>query len=64
MKEKFINSIVFNGVHYKLQCEITAVNPIVCPKCGSTFAINSDGVGRCEYCGTYYSAKYKLEEIK
>ena len=64
MSDKYINRIKVNGVTYKLQCEITTVNPLICPKCGSTFAVNSDGVGRCDYCGTYYSAKYKLEEIK
>lgn len=63
MEEKFIDTIVLHGVAYKLRCEISAVNPIVCPKCGSSFAVNSDGVGRCDYCGTYYSAKYKIEEI-
>lgn len=61
MEEKYISRIAINGITYKLRCEVVEVNPIICPKCGASFELKY-GSGKCNYCGTYYTTKFSLEE--
>ena len=59
----FINRITMsNGKTYALQTELITVKPLVCPRCGSSFQLRY-GEGRCEYCGTYFTTKFSLEEV-
>ena len=57
----YINEIHIGGKRYKLRCDVVTVNPIVCPKCGSSFELKY-GSGRCEYCGTYFTTKFEIVE--
>ena len=58
----YIHSVKRGGKLYKLQCEVVTVNPIVCPKCGGSFELKY-GNGRCNYCGTYFTTKFNVEEV-
>jgi ribosomal protein S27AE len=61
--DKYISRIVVGGETYKIRAEVVTVYPTVCPKCGASFTLHY-GEGMCEYCGTHYSTKYSLEEVK
>ena len=50
-----------DGVTYKLRCEIVEVHPLTCTKCGSPLELHN-GHGKCEYCGTSYSAIMSIVE--
>lgn len=50
-----------DGRKYKLKCEIVQAHPLTCPKCGGNVTMNM-GWGKCDYCGTNYSAVVKIEE--
>lgn len=58
-------TIPFNGGYrtYKLKCEVVEVYPMTCPKCGGSLELRY-GNGKCEFCGTNYTTKFKLEETK
>ena len=59
----YINKITLpSGKTYGLKCEVIEIHPITCPKCGSSFELKY-GNGKCEYCGTYYTTKFSLEEV-
>ena len=45
-----------------LKCEVIAVHPISCPKCGGTFELKY-GEGICAFCGTRYSTRFYVEEV-
>ena len=56
----FINTIQMpNGKLYALQCTVTAVKPIVCPKCGGTVTLKY-GEGQCDFCKVRYTSKFEL----
>ena len=56
----FINIIQMpNGKLYALQCTVTAVKPIVCPKCGGTVTLKY-GEGQCDFCKVRYTSKFEL----
>lgn len=58
----FIKTIQMpNGKKYGLKCEIIAVHPISCPKCGGSFELKY-GEGTCQFCGTHYSTRFFVEE--
>lgn len=60
----FISSIKFpNGKTYGLKCQVVTAYPITCPKCGGTFEL-AFGKGRCDFCGTYFTTEFKIEEMK
>lgn len=59
--QRYISKIRINGVTYKLHCEIVEVHPLTCTKCGSPLE-SHNGHGRCEYCGTSYSAVMSIVE--
>jgi len=60
----FIKRITMpNGKIYALQTEVITAKQLVCPRCGSSFQLKY-GEGRCEYCGTYFTTKFNLEEVK
>lgn len=57
----YIDKIIIQGKIYKLRCEVVEAHPIVCKKCGASFQLKY-GEGRCEYCGTYYTTRFSIEE--
>lgn len=57
----YIDRIIIQGKIYKLRCEVVEAHPIVCKKCGASFQLKY-GEGRCEYCGTYYTTRFSIEE--
>ena len=57
----YISKISINGKTYKLRGEIVEIYPIICPKCGGNFELKY-GSGKCPYCNTYYTTKFKLVE--
>lgn len=59
--QRYISKICINGTTYKLRCEIVEVHPLTCTKCGSSLELHN-GHGRCEYCGTSYSAVMSIVE--
>lgn len=59
----YIHSIKIKGKLYKLQCEVVEVYPITCPKCGASVELTY-GQGQCLYCGTHYTTKFCLQEVK
>lgn len=59
----FISAVIINGKKYKLRCEIIEVHPLTCTKCGSPLELHN-GHGKCEYCGTSYSAIMSIVEDK
>lgn len=61
--QHYISSVRINGITYKLRCEIVEVHPLTCTKCGSPLELYN-GHGKCEYCGTSYSAIMSIVEDK
>ena len=61
--QHYISKVCINGVLYSLRCEIVEVHPLTCTKCGSPLELHN-GHGRCEYCGTSYSAVMSIVEDK
>ena len=61
--DKYISKIQVGDTVYKIRAEVVTVYPTICPKCGASFSLYY-GEGQCEYCGTHYSTKYSLEEVK
>lgn len=61
--QQYITAIKVGGTTYKLRCEIVEVHPLTCTKCGSPLELHN-GHGRCEYCGTNYSAIMSIVEDK
>lgn len=59
--QHYISKIRIGGTTYKLRCEIVEVHPLTCTKCGSPLELHN-GHGRCEYCGTSYSAIMSIVE--
>ena len=59
----YISKICVNGKTYGLKCEVVEVHPIVCKKCGGPVQLRY-GEGACEYCGTYYTTHFYMEECK
>ena len=59
----FISAVIINGKKYKLRCEIVEVHPLTCTRCGSPLELHN-GHGKCEYCGTSYSAIMSIVEDK
>ena len=59
----YISCIMVGGKKYKLRCEIVEVHPLTCTKCGSPLELHN-GHGKCEYCGTSYSAIMSIVEDK
>lgn len=59
--QHYISKIRIDGITYNLRCEIVEVHPLTCTKCGSPFELHN-GHGRCEYCGTSYSAVMSIVE--
>ena len=59
--QRYISQIRINGITYKLRCEIVEVHPLTCTKCGSPLELHN-GHGKCEYCGTNYSAIMSIVE--
>ena len=59
--QRYINKICIDGIMYKLRCEIVEVHPLTCTKCGSPLELHN-GHGKCEYCGTSYSAVISIVE--
>lgn len=60
----FISRVMLpNGKTYALRCEVVAVHPMTCPKCGSPLELHY-GEGKCEYCGTSYTSHFSIEEVK
>lgn len=57
----YISKIHVNGKTYALRCEVVEARPIICKKCGSSFQLKY-GEGQCEYCGTYYTTHFYIEE--
>ena len=61
--QHYITAIKVGSTTYKLRCEIVEVHPLTCTKCGSPLELHN-GHGRCEYCGTSYSAVMSIVEDK
>ena len=61
--QQYITAIKVGGKTYKLRCEIVEIHPLTCTKCGSPLELHN-GHGRCEYCGTNYSAIMSIVEDK
>lgn len=61
--QHYISAMRINGITYKLRCEIVEVHPLTCTKCGSPLEMHN-GHGKCEYCGTSYSAVMNIVEDK
>jgi len=59
--QHYISKIRIGGITYQLRCEIVEVHPLTCTKCGSPLELHN-GHGRCEYCGTSYSAIMSIVE--
>lgn len=59
--QRYISKIRIDGIMYKLRCEIVEVHPLTCTKCGSPLELHN-GHGKCEYCGTSYSAIMSIVE--
>lgn len=59
--QNYISRIQIGGKMYKFRCEIVEVHPLTCTKCGSPLELHN-GHGRCEYCGTNYSAVMNVVE--
>lgn len=59
--QPYISKVCIDGRMYKLRCEIVEVHPLTCTKCGSTLELHN-GHGKCEYCGTNYSAVMSIVE--
>lgn len=57
----YIDRIIIQGKIYKLRCEVVEARPIICKKCGASFTLKY-GEGKCEYCGTYYTTRFSIEE--
>ena len=57
----YISKICVNGKTYGLRCEVVEAHPIVCKKCGGPVRLKY-GEGACEYCGTYYTTHFYIEE--
>lgn len=57
----YVNSIVIGNKMYKLRCEVVEVYPMTCPKCGGNVTLKY-GNGKCDFCGTNYTTKLKIEE--
>lgn len=51
-----------DGKTYGLKCYVVEAHPITCPKCGGTFEL-AFGKGRCDFCGTYFTTQFKIEEV-
>lgn len=62
-EENYISAICVHGKTYKLRCEIVEVHPLTCTKCGGSLELHN-GHGKCEYCGTNYSAIMSIVEDK
>lgn len=60
--QQYISAIQVNGRIYKLRCEIAEVHPLICSKCGASLELHN-GHGRCDYCGTNYSAIVSIVEV-
>ena len=59
----FISKVQFpNGKIFGLKCYVVEAHPITCPKCGASFEL-AFGKGRCNFCGTYYTTQFKIEEV-
>ena len=58
----YISRICVCGKTYALRCEVVEAHPIICKKCGQSFELRY-GEGKCDYCGTYYTTKFSLEEV-
>lgn len=59
----FISAIKMpDGKIYGLKCRVIEAHPITCPKCGGTFEL-AFGRGKCDFCGTYFTTEFKLEEV-
>ena len=58
----WINKICVHGKTYGIQALIMEAKPIVCSRCGATLELKN-GEGRCEFCGTNYSARIIVEEV-
>ena len=57
----YISKICLNGKTYGLKCEVVEARPIICNRCGSSVQLKY-GEGQCEYCGTYYTTRFYIEE--
>ena len=57
----YISKIHVNGKTYALKCEVVEARPITCSKCGASFQLKY-GEGRCDYCGTYYTTHFYIDE--
>lgn len=62
---KYITSIQLPGMDepYFLKPHVTAVYPVTCPKCGASFELVGEK-GKCDYCGTFFSATMTLKEVE
>ena len=63
---KYITSIQFPGMDepYYLKPLVTEVYPVTCPKCGASVELAGANVGKCDYCGTFFSATMVIKEIE
>lgn len=59
----WVNKICVCGKTYGIQALIMEAKPILCNRCGATLELKN-GEGKCECCGTNYSARVIVEEIK
>ena len=59
----WINKITVCGKTYGIQALIMEAKPIICNRCGAPLELKN-GEGKCECCGTNYSARVIVEEIK
>ena len=64
MVDGFISKIQCpDGKVYAFKCNVVTAHPITCPKCGGSFEL-AFGKGRCDFCGTYFTTEFKIEEVK
>ena len=57
----YISKVCFGGKTYGLKLEVVEARPIVCKKCGASLQLKY-GEGKCDYCGTYYTTRFYIEE--
>jgi len=57
--EGWISKVRILDKTYALKCEVIALHPISCPKCGGSVNL-THGEGRCDYCGTLFTTKLMM----
>lgn len=60
----FISKLILpDGRVMALKVNVVTAYPIKCPNCGSSFEL-AFGKGKCDFCGTYFTTEFKIEEVK